>query len=171
MRVISAFNSFTIISLIDICYNLNECSALQEVTMTVINARIRVQTRGSCDFIDITEQVARKVEDSGVEDGTVTVFVGGSTAALTTIEYERGALSDLEKMWERLVPRDIPYRHNERWNDDNGYSHVRASLLGASLVVPFVNKRLTLGTWQQIILAEFDNRPRSRNIVLQIMGE
>jgi secondary thiamine-phosphate synthase enzyme len=139
--------------------------------MTVINTRIHVQTRGNCDFTDITEQVAQKVEDSGVEDGTVTIFVPGSTAGLTTIEYERGALSDLEKMWERLVPRNIPYRHDERWGDGNGYSHVRASLLGASLVVPFVNKRLTLGTWQQIILADFDNRARSRNIVLQIMGE
>jgi secondary thiamine-phosphate synthase enzyme len=143
----------------------------QEGTMTVINTRIHVQTRGNCDFTDITEQVARKVEDSGVEDGTVTLFVPGSTAGLTTIEYERGALSDLENLWERLVPTNIPYLHNERWADDNGYSHMRASLLGASLVVPFVNKRLTLGTWQQIILADFDNRPRSRNIILQIIGE
>ena len=137
----------------------------------VTNARIHVQTKGNCDFIDITDQVARKVEDSGVKDGTVTIFVAGSTAGLTTIEFERGVLSDLESMWERLVPRNIAYRHDATWGDGNGYSHVRASLLGASLVVPFVNKRLTLGTWQQIILADFDNRARSRDIVLQIMGE
>ena len=137
----------------------------------VTNARIHVQTKGNCDFIDVTDQVARKVEDSGVKDGTVTVFVAGSTAGLTTIEFERGVLSDLDSMWERLVPRNITYRHDATWGDGNGYSHVRASLLGASLVVPFVNKRLTLGTWQQIILADFDNRPRSRDIVLQIMGE
>ena len=137
----------------------------------VTNTRIHVQTKGNCDFIDITDQVARKVEDSGMKDGTVTVFVAGSTAGLTTIEFERGVLSDLETMWERLVPRNINYRHDATWGDGNGYSHVRASLLGASLVVPFVNKRLTLGTWQQIILADFDNRARSRDIVLQIMGE
>jgi len=137
----------------------------------VTNTRIHVQTKGNCDFIDITDQVARKVEDSGVKDGTVTVFVAGSTAGLTTIEFERGVLSDLESMWERLAPRNIAYRHDATWGDGNGYSHVRASLLGASLVVPFVNKRLTLGTWQQIILADFDNRARSRDIVLQIMGE
>ena len=137
----------------------------------VTNTRIHVQTKGNCDFIDITDQVARKVEDSGMKDGTVTVFVAGSTAGLTTIEFERGVLSDLDSMWERLVPRNMTYRHDATWGDGNGYSHVRASLLGASLVVPFVNKRLTLGTWQQIILADFDNRARSRDIVLQIMGE
>ena len=137
----------------------------------VTHTSIHVQTRGNCDFIDITDNVAQKVEQSGVSNGTVTIFVAGSTAGLTTIEFERGVLSDLESMWERLVPKNIAYRHDATWGDGNGYSHVRASLLGASLVVPFVNKRLTLGTWQQIILADFDNRPRSRDIVLQIMGE
>jgi len=137
----------------------------------VKNTSIHVQTRGNCDFIDITDRVAQKVEQSSVSDGTVTIFVAGSTAGLTTIEFERGVLTDLEAMWERLVPRNINYCHDATWGDGNGYSHVRASLLGASLVVPFVNKRLTLGTWQQIILADFDNRARSRDIVLQIMGE
>jgi secondary thiamine-phosphate synthase enzyme len=137
----------------------------------VSNTHIHVQTRGNCDFIDITDKVAQKVEQSGVSSGTVTIFVAGSTAGLTTIEFEHGVLSDFESMWERLVPKNIVYRHDATWGDGNGYSHVRASLLGASLVVPFVNKRLTLGTWQQIILADFDNRPRSRDIVLQIMGE
>ena len=137
----------------------------------VTNTHIHVQTKGDCDLIDITYQVARKIEESGVNDGTVTIFVAGSTAGLTTIEYEHGVLSDLESMWEILVPKNMVYRHDATWGDGNGYSHVRASLLGASLVVPFVNKRLTLGTWQQIILADFDNRARSRDIVLQIMGE
>lgn len=137
----------------------------------VTNTRIHVRTKGNCDFIDITDKVEQKVAESGIRDGTVTVFVAGSTAGLTTIEFERGVLSDLESMWERLVPRNITYRHDATWGDGNGYSHVRASLLGASLVVPFVNKRLMLGTWQQIILADFDDRPRSRDIVLQIMGE
>jgi secondary thiamine-phosphate synthase enzyme len=137
----------------------------------VTNTRIHVQTKGNCDFIDITDEVAQQVEQSSIKDGTVTIFVAGSTAGLTTIEFERGVLSDLENMWERLVPRNMAYRHDATWGDGNGYSHVRASLLGASLVVPFLNKRLTLGTWQQIILADFDNRPRSRDIVLQIMGE
>jgi secondary thiamine-phosphate synthase enzyme len=122
-------------------------------------------------MIDITRQVAREVEASPVSDGTATLFVPGSTGGLTTIEYEKGVLGDLREMWERTAPRDIPYRHDAAWGDGNGHSHVRAALLGPSLVVPFVNKRLTLGTWQQIILVDFDNRPRSRDIVLQIMGE
>jgi len=101
----------------------------------------------------------------------VTLFVAGSTAGLSTIEFESGLLSDFQDMWQRTVPQDITYRHDQRWGDGNGFSHVRASLLGASLVVPFIGKELTLGTWQQIILVDFDNRPRSRQIVLQIMGE
>ena len=101
----------------------------------------------------------------------VTVFVAGSTAGITTIEFESGVLADLQAMWERIVPRDIPYRHDSRWGDGNGFSHVRASLLGASLVVPFNSQRLLLGTWQQLVLVDFDNRPRQRQIVLQIMGE
>jgi secondary thiamine-phosphate synthase enzyme len=137
----------------------------------VTNTHIHVQTNGDCDLIDITRDVAREVEASPVGDGTVTLFVAGSTAGLTTIEFERGALSDFRQMWDRTAPRDIPYRHDAAWGDGNGHSHVRSSLLGPSLVVPFVSKRLTLGTWQQIILVDFDNRPRSRDIVLQIMGE
>ncbi len=137
----------------------------------VTSTRIHVQTRGDCDILDITGQVAKEVEDSGVKDGTVTVFVAGSTAGLTTIEFERGVLGDFADMWDRTVPRDIRYKHDAAWGDGNGHSHVRSSILGPSLVVPFVNKRLTLGTWQQIVLVDFDNRPRSRDIVLQIMGE
>jgi secondary thiamine-phosphate synthase enzyme len=137
----------------------------------VIGKRIDVQTKGHCDLIDITRQVAEQINESGVNNGTVTLFVAGSTAGLSTIEFESGLLSDFQEMWQRTVPRDIAYRHDQRWGDGNGFSHVRASLLGASLVVPFMNKKLTLGTWQQIILVDFDNRPRSREIVLQIIGE
>ncbi len=137
----------------------------------VTNTRIHIQTRGNCELLDITRQVTQEIEASDMKDGTVTIFVAGSTAGVTTIEYERGVLSDFQGMMERTVPRDIPYQHDAAWGDGNGHSHVRASLLGPSLVVPFVNRRMTLGTWQQIVLADFDNRPRSREIVLQIMGE
>ncbi len=137
----------------------------------VVSTRVHVQTRGDCDMIDITRQVAREVEASGVRDGTATVFVAGSTAGLTTIEFERGVLGDFANMWDRIVPREIRYKHDAAWGDGNGHSHVRSSLLGPSLVVPFVYGRLTLGTWQQIILVDFDNRPRSRDIVVQVMGD
>ena len=137
----------------------------------VTNTRIQVRTKGDCELIDITRQVAQKIEESAIKEGTVTLFMAGSTAGLSTIEFERGLLSDFQSMWERTVPRNIPYHHDAAWGDGNGHAHVRASLLGPSLVVPFVNKRLTLGTWQQIVLVDFDNRPRSRDIVLQIMGE
>lgn len=137
----------------------------------VVNKRLRVQTKGHCDLIDITRQVAQEVANSGVDSGIVTLFVAGSTAGISTIEFEPGLISDFQELWERTVPSDKPYHHDLRWGDNNGYSHVRASLLGASLTVPFVNKKLTLGTWQQIIIADFDNRSRSRELILQIMGE
>ncbi len=132
---------------------------------------ISLKTRGECDVVDITESVATEVAGSGVHSGTVTVFVAGSTAGVTTIEFESGVVRDLQRAWERAVPRDMPYDHDRRWGDGNGFSHVRASLLGCSLVVPFAERRLSLGTWQQIVLVDFDNRPRSRQVVLQIMGE
>ena len=139
--------------------------------MTVVTKDITLQSKGDCDIIDITSQVARNAEESGVNSGTVTLFIVGSTAGITTIEYEPNLLSDFKNMWDRLTPRNIPYEHDKTWGDGNGHSHVRASMLGASLTIPFVNKRLTLGTWQQIVLVDFDNRPRSREIVIQIMGE
>lgn len=137
----------------------------------IVTGSISFQTRGDCDIVDITSQVARQVAESGVNSGTVTVFVPGSTAGVTTIEYESGLVDDLQQMWERTIPRNIPYNHDRRWGDGNGHSHVRASMLGPSLVVPFTDGRLTLGTWQQIIMVDFDNRPRSRQVILQIMGE
>jgi len=139
--------------------------------MTVVTQDITLQSRGNCDIIDITSQVAKNVEKSGINNGTATLFIVGSTAGITTIEYEPNLLSDFKKMWDRVIPQNIPYEHNKTWGDGNGHSHVRASMLGPSLTVPFVNKRLTLGTWQQIVFVDFDNRPRSRKIVIQILGE
>ena len=137
----------------------------------IVTRRIGLKTKGNCHIIDITRQVAQEVAGSGLKDGTVTVFVPGSTGGITTVEYESGLLSDLQKLFDRLAPSNIHYQHNLRWGDGNGHAHVRASLLGASLTVPFVDQKLTLGTWQQIVFIDFDNRPRSRELVLQLMGE
>jgi len=137
----------------------------------VVTREITLNTRGECDIIDITPDIEQEVAKAGMAKGVVTIFVAGSTAGLTTIEFESGVLADLQGMWERIVPKDITYAHDRRWGDGNGYSHVRASLLGASLAVPFSNKRLMVGTWQQIVLVDFDNRSRSRQVILQIMGE
>lgn len=137
----------------------------------VITRKISLQTKGNCDIIDITPQVEQELAGAGINDGTVTIFVAGSTAGVTTIEYESGLVSDFKSMWEQIIPQNIPYAHDSRWGDGNGHSHVRASLLGGSLVVPFSSKRLLVGTWQQIALVDFDNRARSRQVILQIMGE
>ena len=139
--------------------------------MTVVTKDIALQSRGNCDIIDITSEVASHVEKSGIDNGIVTLFVVGSTAGLTTIEYEPNLVSDFKDMWDRVAPQNITYQHDKTWGDGNGHSHVRASTLGASLTVPFASKRLTLGTWQQIIFVDFDNRPRSRKIAIQILGE
>jgi len=137
----------------------------------VVTKKIALRTKGECDLIDISREVREGVLASGINSGTVTIFLTGSTAAITTVEYESGLISDFQNMWDQTVPRNIPYEHDRRWGDGNGYSHVRASLLGASLVVPFTDRTLALGTWQQVVVVDFDNRPRSREIVLQIMGE
>ena len=126
------------------------------------------KTSGSTDIIDITEQVASIVEKASVLNGVVNIFVAGSTAALTTIEYESGVINDLKKAIERLAPRDMHYDHDSRWGDGNGFAHVRAALLGPSLTVPLINGNLLLGTWQQITLCDFDNRPRTREVFVQI---
>jgi secondary thiamine-phosphate synthase enzyme len=137
----------------------------------VVTETLQLDTRGNADMLDITRQVAEKVEQSGVNSGIVTIFCPSSTSGVTTIEYESGALSDLERLFDEIISPDREYRHNLRWHDGNGHSHVRAALLGPSLTVPFVNKKLQLGTWQQLIYVDFDVRSRSRRIVLQIMGE
>jgi secondary thiamine-phosphate synthase enzyme len=133
--------------------------------------KIEVATKGQDDARDITTQVQAAVEEANARSGTATVFVGGSTAGVTTIEFEPGAISDLNRVFELLAPRHGEYRHHLRWGDDNGSSHVRASLLGPSLTIPFADGKLLLGTWQQIMLLEFDTRPRKRELVVQIIGE
>lgn len=137
----------------------------------VINKKISIQTKGNCDMVDITTQITREISSSSINNGIATIFVSGSTAGISTIEYEDGLVSDFKSMWDRNVPQNIPYQHDRRWGDGNGHSHVRASLLGPSLVIPFVNKKMALGTWQQIIVIDFDNRSRSREIFLQLLGE
>ncbi len=139
--------------------------------MKVINKEIHFKTAGDKDVKDLTSDIAQLINQSPVNSGIVTIFVPGSTAGVTTIEFEPGAIRDLTDRIGKLIPRDIYYKHNERWGDGNGFSHVSAALLGPSLIVPFDNKKLMLGTWQQIVFLEFDNRPRSRNVVVQIMGE
>ena len=139
--------------------------------MNVYTEKLTFETKGEVDMINITGEVGVAVQNSVLNDGIVTVFVVGATGAITTIEFEPGLVADFQGMWERLAPESIPYDHNRRWGDGNGYSHVRASLLGGSLVVPFNDKRLTLGTWQQIVLVDFDNRARSRQVIVQVMGE
>ena len=134
--------------------------------------QIQVTTRGNSQVIDITGQVGEAVADSGLAAGVVTLFHVGSTGGLTTMEYEPGLVNhDLRAAFERIAPEDDSYEHEKTWDDDNGHSHVRASLLGPSLCVPFVDARLTLSTWQQIILVDFDTRDRARTVVCQIMGE
>jgi secondary thiamine-phosphate synthase enzyme len=137
----------------------------------VVTQTIQLRTRGGGHTHDITGQVAGAVQGSDLKDGIVTIFVRGSTGALSTVEYEPGLVADLGDYFDRAVPPDIPYQHDRRWHDGNGHSHVRATLLGPSLTVPFVDGRLTLGTWQQIIFVDFDVRPRSRDLVVQVMGE
>lgn len=132
---------------------------------------IELDTKGFSDVIDITSKTASILHSSGVKNGLLTVFVIGSTASVTTIEYEGGVVEDLKEAIERLAPKDIPYRHDRAWGDGNGFSHVRASLLKPGLTIPVVNGVLTLGTWQQIVLIDFDNRPRRRRIAVQVVGE
>lgn len=137
----------------------------------IFTAEISLQSRGDTDIIDITAKVAQQVAESNISRGTVNLFVAGSTAGITTIEFESGLVADIRNMWERLIPRNVSYDHDRRWGDDNGYSHVRAALLGASLVVPFDNGQMLLGTWQQIVVIDFDARPRLRKIIVQLAGE
>ena len=139
--------------------------------MPVSTKIITISSNGENDMIDITHQISEATKATILQDGIVTIFVSGSTAAVTTIEYEPGLKKDFPKMLARIAPSEIEYEHDNKWHDGNGHSHVRASLIGPSLTVPFNKKRLTLGTWQQIVLLEMDTRPRERKLVLQIIGE
>jgi secondary thiamine-phosphate synthase enzyme len=137
----------------------------------VITQEFNLSTTGFGDSHKITEPVAQAVRDSGLSRGIATVFTPSATSAITTVEYEDGMLADFEAMFERIASQAWEYKHNERWHDGNGFSHVRAALLGPSLSVPFVDKKLTLGTWQEIAFLDFDNRQRSRRIIVQLVGE
>ncbi len=139
--------------------------------MAVHSTSLSFQTRGEGHTLDLTPRVQEALSNTGLRAGIVTVFVPGSTGGVTTIEFEPGAVEDLRRLFDRIAPREIVYAHEEAWHDGNGHSHVRAALLGPSLTIPFVDGQLKLGTWQQIILVDFDNRSRRREIHVQIMGE
>lgn len=139
--------------------------------MVVHSTRIERRTNGNAHCLDITEELAGAVRASGLRSGVAQLFVVGSTGALTTIEFEPGCVADLEALFERIAPAAADYAHHERWGDHNGHSHMRASLLRPDLAVPFVDGRLTLGTWQQVILVDFDDRPRDRTVIVQLLGE
>ena len=139
--------------------------------MTVITKTIEINSKGENDMVDITDQTLKAILESKLENGIVTIFVSGSTAAVTTIEYEPGLRTDFPIMLNRIIPKDIEYKHDETWHDGNGHSHVRASLIGPSLTVPFKDGNLILGTWQQIVFCKLDIRSRERRITLQIIGE
>lgn len=141
------------------------------MSVHVKSGQFRIETEGFGDILDITDRVSGEIEASEFSDGIATVFVPGSTAGITTIEFESGAVEDLKQAIERQAPMNLHYSHDARWGDGNGFSHVRAALMGASLTVPFAGKRLHLGTWQQIVLCDFDNRKRTRDVLVQLMGE
>jgi secondary thiamine-phosphate synthase enzyme len=132
---------------------------------------VKLNTKGAGDIINITSMMHKAVQKSGLKSGTVTAFIAGSTAGLTTLEYEPGLLKDLPQLMEKLIPSNKSYHHDETWHDGNGFSHLRSALMGTDLTVPFVNANLLLGQWQQVTFCEFDNRPRSRKVIFQIIGE
>jgi secondary thiamine-phosphate synthase enzyme len=139
--------------------------------VTIRTKKLSEKTAGFCDLIDITAKVRAYIESEKIKRGVVTLFVSGSTAALTTIEYESGLVQDLKEFAEKLIPSDRRYHHDDRWGDDNGFSHLRAAVFGPSLAIPIENGGPLLGTWQQIVLLDFDNRPRTREIIVQLIGE
>ncbi len=132
---------------------------------------IKFNTSGPGDIVDMTTEIQKAVKKSGLSSGTVTVFAPGSTTGITTIEYEPGLLKDLPELMEKLIPSNRPYQHDETWHDGNGFSHLRSALVGSDMTIPFVAGKLTLGTWQQVVFLEFDNRARNRHVILQIIGE
>jgi secondary thiamine-phosphate synthase enzyme len=139
--------------------------------MSVVTKYLELSTNGNAEAVNITPDICDALEEAELLNGVLTVFVQGATGALTTIEYEPGLISDIGELWERIVPSGMTYNHDLAWGDGNGHSHVRASLLGPSISIPFSDGRLTLGTWQQVICIDFDNRARHRKLVLQFIGE
>jgi secondary thiamine-phosphate synthase enzyme len=141
------------------------------MTMLVSTETISFDTEGFCHLVDITAMAQERVRQSGMTQGMAVVFVPGSTGAVLTLEFEDGLVQDFERLMERVAPQDMPYEHDRRWGDGNGFSHIRAALMGASMVVPVVGGRLALGTWQQLVFVDFDNRKRQRTVVVQLLGE
>ncbi|WP_292487956.1 secondary thiamine-phosphate synthase enzyme YjbQ [Methanohalobium sp.] len=139
--------------------------------MSVLTRRLKYETEANIDIVNITSDVSNVIDNSGIKNGFVTVFVPGSTAAVTSMEYEPGLTSDLTSVLEKIAPSDVEYQHDNKWHDGNGFSHVRASLLGQSETFPIINSELANGPWQQIVLINLDNRPRYRELILQIYGE
>jgi secondary thiamine-phosphate synthase enzyme len=154
-----------------LCLSSREYRFREVRDMEIKNYILAFPTTGKTDLVDITREVAVRVRDSDIVEGSVLIFVPGSTAALTTIEYESGVIEDLKEAIAMLAPESQHYRHDASWGDGNGYSHVRAALLGPSLTIPVIEGKLVLGTWQQVILCDFDNRPRKRQIILQVSGK
>lgn len=141
------------------------------MSMTIQNDSLTLETKGNCDIIDITKRLSLLLEKHKMKTGHAVLFVTGSTAGLTTIEYEPGLKRDFEELMERIIPQNARYFHEDTWNDGNGHSHIRASLIGPSLTIPFNNGEFLLGTWQQVIFIDFDNRPRNRTLVVQFVGD
>ena len=139
--------------------------------ITIETKKITESTAGFCDIVDLTAKLNEHIQQANIRAGTATLFVSGSTAALTTIEHEPGLIQDLKEFVEKYIPSNRRYHHDDRWGDDNGFSHLRASLFGPSLAIPILNGAPSLGTWQQVILLDFDNRPRTREIIVQLIGE
>ena len=139
--------------------------------MKILNNRIQLKTKGAGDLIDITGRLVEILKHTQLQNGQMTVFNIGSTAAITTFEFETGMIKDMQELYEKIVPANRHYHHDDTWGDANGFSHLRAALQGPSLTIPFEKGKLLLGTWQQVVLAEFDNRPRNRQVAVQIIGE
>ena len=137
----------------------------------IVQKKLSISSKGYTDIIDITPNLRKYVREANVDNGNILIFVCGSTGSLTTIEYEPGLLKDLPELLDKIIPMNIPYHHDNTWHDGNGYAHLRASLMGPSITIPFVDKELQLGTWQQVIFIDFDNRPRRRQLHVQIYGE
>jgi secondary thiamine-phosphate synthase enzyme len=144
---------------------------LRENKMKIINKRIGLSTKGNGDLVNITDDISKMLKSTKLKNGNVTVFNIGSTAAITTFEFEPGLIKDVQELYDKIVPSNRHYHHDNTWGDANGFSHLRAALQGPSLTIPFEDGKLLLGTWQQVVLAEFDNKPRQRRVVVQIIGE
>jgi secondary thiamine-phosphate synthase enzyme len=137
----------------------------------IVTRKLSIPGQGTGEILDITSQVEQQIAESGVRNGIVTIFVASTTAAVTVMENEAGLIADFKAFWERIVPCHMDYEHHKAWGEFNGFAHIRTSLLGVSVVIPFAEKKLTLGTWQQVLLLDFDDKPKTRQVVVQIMGE